>query len=110
MVIPLENVWKFFATYAQVDEWKHPGTQVWFMRHAHAEESAEEPRTKDTPLTERGCEEISTAAFRESVHRIHPDVIVVSDFVRAQQTAQRVKEILREDLQKDVEIVVEEGL
>lgn len=80
------------------------------MRHAHAEESAEEPRTKDTPLTERGVDEIHTSAFRESVHRVQPDVIVVSDFVRAQQTAQRVREILKEDLQKDVEIVVEEGL
>ena len=34
VIIPLQNVFNFFSMYAEVDKWKHPGTQVWFMRHA----------------------------------------------------------------------------
>ena len=38
VIIPLENVYKFLETYAKVDWFKHPGTQVWFLRHSLKEE------------------------------------------------------------------------
>ena len=40
-VIPLQNVWNFFKTYAEVDGWKSSGTEVYFMRHAEKVEKAD---------------------------------------------------------------------
>jgi phosphohistidine phosphatase SixA len=86
-VIPLQNVWNFFSTYASVDNWKTPDTQLFFMRHAKkaAADTVEDP---NIPLSEEGKAQLLSDEFREKVVRIHPDIIYASPSIRAQQTAE----------------------
>lgn len=112
VVIPLQNVSNFLQMYAEVDQWKHPGTQVRFMRHALKKKLAivgetdtawitEEGETIediDLPLSEEGEQQLSSPAFIEQLMHIRPDVIVCSEFLRAKQTAEGAQTILAEYL------------
>lgn len=113
VVIPLQNVFNFFKMYAEVDGRQDAGTQVWFMRHAlkeqrnnmgdhdHDEELQEDIQL---PLSAAWFAQLRSAEFIEQVIRINPEVIVCSDFLRAQQTAEGVKHILSDYLWKEIEI------
>ena len=96
--------------YAKVDNFTHPGTQVFFTRHAHAEESQEAKRTKETSVSQVGQQQLESDQFIEQVLRANPDIIYSSDFTRALQTAQAAQQVLREHLSKDVEIITTDGL
>lgn len=105
-VIPLENVWNFLKTYAEVDGWADDGTKVWFMRHAHCPQTAEESRTKDTPLSDEGRQQIASKQFLETVARINPDIVLCNDFVRVAETASGVQKAM-EKLGKSVKVIVD---
>ncbi len=119
VIIPLQNVSNFLQMYAEVDQRKHPGTQVWFMRHAIKQKmnivgetdtwwitaEGETIEDIDLPLAEEGFAQLTSPEFIEQVVRINPDIIVTSDFLRAQQTAEGVQKVLQDYLWKDVEIV-----
>ena len=58
-ILPLQNVYNFFETYAKIDQWKSDGNQFFAMRD-------------DTEISEDG-------ALVEKLVRINPDVILTSD-------------------------------
>lgn len=103
--IPLENVFKFFETYASVDNYKNSGTKLFFMRHAKAESMQEA-----APLTDSGKESIQSDEFKEKVIRIQPDIIVQSHLLRSQQTAEAVQNVLEKYSGKKVDIITEKSL
>ena len=79
-------MWNFFSTYARVDNWKTPDSQIFFMRHAK-KAAADNVEDQAIPLSEEGKAQLLSDEFREKVVRIDPDVIYVSPSIRAQQTA-----------------------
>ena len=115
-VIPLQNVWNFFKTYAEVDSWKSNGTEVYFMRHADKMEKSDMPeddetiRSKDLPLNENGKKQLLSDEFRERVIRIQPDIILSSDYLRALDTAKWAQEVMKKTIGIDVELIVRDDL
>ena len=101
VILPLENIYKFLETYAKIDWFKHPGTQVWFVRHSLKEENSDDP---DVGLSEEWFKLMEQKDFIEKVIRINPDVIYTSNILRAKQTADKIKQILKDSLWKEVEI------
>ncbi len=83
-VIPLQNVWNFFETYAKVDGRKSSGTEVYFMRHA--EKADLEDQQKHIPLSTAGHEYLLSDTFREQIVRVRPEVVIYSPYLRCQQT------------------------
>lgn len=81
-VIPLKNVWNFFKTYASVDDRKHDGTEVYWMRHAEANGQHE-----TASLTPKGCLSLEDSDLVEQVLRINPDIILTSPWERTYDTA-----------------------
>lgn len=79
VLLPLHNVVNFFTTYAKVDNFKHPGTEIYFMRHADAVTTmietkdhngdiiVEDARTIKTPLSEKGEKQLVSEKFVEEV-------------------------------------------
>lgn len=61
---------------------------------------------KQRPLSDEGVAQLDAQEFIEQVIRLQPDVIVCSDFLRTQQTAEGVQKILKEYLGKEAELVV----
>ncbi len=118
VIIPLENVYKFLETYAKIDNFKHPWTQVWFIRHSvkeevwrdikRSEEISDEINSIEEilGLSEEGFRLMETKEFIEKIIRIDPDVIYTSNILRAKQTAEKIREILKESLNKDIEIKI----
>ncbi len=101
VIIPLDNVYKFLETYAKVDKWKHPGTQVWYIRHWKANSNAE-----DEPLLPEAEKQMLEKDFIENIIRINPDIIYTSDILRAKQTANIIKFIVEKYLNKNIEVVI----
>jgi isoleucyl-tRNA synthetase len=110
VVIPLQNVFNFFKMYAEADKRKDDGTQVWFMRHALKAKSAlksddwdgESDQEKTVPLSEEGFAQLESQELIETIVRINPDVVVYSDFLRAEQTVVWVKKIVEQYISKEV--------
>ena len=88
--IPLENVFKFFETYAKIDKRKSDGTEVFLMRHAKAEGQG-----MDDPLTAEGKAELESQETREKIIRLNPDIIVHTPFLRTKTTAEYVQQTLK---------------
>ena len=65
------------------------------MRHAHAAYTEETVKTKTVPLSDKGIASLQEKSCIEDVIRVNPDVIYVSDFERAQQTARAVQDHLK---------------
>lgn len=105
-VIPLQNVWNFFKMYAEVDQWKDDGTEVYFMRHAEKEKI--EKKDIEIWLNEDWFNQIKSKEFVEKVLRIDPDVIIASPSLRTQQTAVWAQKCLKDFINKEVE-VIEDG-
>jgi len=59
-ILPLQNVYNFFETYAKIDQWKSDGNQIFALR-------------EDTEISE------SDKALVEKLVRTNPDLILVSD-------------------------------
>ena len=88
--IPLENVFKFFETYAKIDKRKSDGTEVFLMRHAKAEGQG-----MNDPLTVEGKAELESQETREKIIRLNPDIIVHTPFLRTKATAEYVQQTLK---------------
>ena len=88
--IPLENVFKFFETYAKIDKRKSDGTEVFLMRHAKAEGQG-----MNDPLTAEGKAELESQETREKIIRLNPDIIVHTPFLRTKATAEYVQRTLK---------------
>lgn len=88
--IPLENVFKFFETYAKIDKRKSDGTEVFLMRHANAEGQG-----LDAPLTTEGKAELENQETREKIIRLNPDIIVHTPFLRTKATAEYVQQTIK---------------
>ncbi len=99
VIIPLENVYNFLETYAKVDNFRHPWTQVWFIRHAKAASNAE-----DESILPESEIQMLEKDFIEKIVRINPDVIYTSNILRARQTAEIIKLLVQKYLKKDIEI------
>lgn len=99
------NAYKFFETYANVDKRNTANTNVYFMRHAEAEWEAIADK-----LTEKWKKDMMKNSFIENVVSVNPDVIYVSKYLRNRETADRIIEIIKEYIWKDVEIKTEKWL
>ena len=88
--IPLENVFKFFETYAKIDKRKSDGTEVFLMRHAKAEGQG-----LDAPLTAEGKAELESQETLEKIIRLNPDVIVHTPYLRTRATAEHLQGLLQ---------------
>ena len=88
--IPLENVFKFFETYAKIDKRKSDGTEVFLMRHAKAEGQG-----MNDPLTAEGKAELESQETREKIIRLNPDIIIHTPFLRTKTTAEYVQQTLK---------------
>jgi phosphohistidine phosphatase len=79
---------------------------VIFFRHGIAVEQEEwEGADADRPLTKAGAESTKLAAQGLRVLRLRPDVLLCSPLVRAQQTAELVKDAL--DVKTKIEVIDE---
>lgn len=61
VLIPLWNSYTFFATYANIDDWRPDGTEIWFTRHAESEKNVEGRMSggeDDSPLSDLGREQV----------------------------------------------------
>lgn len=92
VVIPLQNVWNFISTYAQVDNRKHPGTQARIMRHGNPEDQAGYLYDEE---------------WREQIVKMQPDIIITSDIERAHTSAQAMKTIAETYTSKRPQLVVD---
>ena len=97
--IPLENVYKFFETYAKIDWWKSEGTEVYLMRHAGAT-----GQWLHDQLTEEWIKALASDEVRENIVRINPDVIIHTAFDRSRETAECLQKILKDITWKTVEL------
>ena len=56
VMLPIWNTYSFFTTYANIDQWEHDETEVWYMRHAETTSNANNTMsdgTDDPELTEK---------------------------------------------------------
>lgn len=101
----LTNAYKFFETYAKVDKFKANSNFIYFMRHSDSTWY-----WFDDELTPEWLEKLKTQYFVTKVLRLELDKIYVSPAKRTMQTANEIKKIYKEYLNKDLEIVEEERL
>lgn len=101
----ISNAYKFFETYAKIDNFIYNKPTLYFLRHGEAEWENTEAK-----LTIQAKEYMQTPEFIEQVLRIAPDTIYTSPFVRAQETAEIIQTIIKDHLGKKVKIKIEETL
>ena len=97
------NSYKFFETYAKVDNFVYNDPTVYYIRHGHAEWQQAEAK-----LLPETLEAMKDPKYIEMVLRTNPDVIYTSPFVRTKKTAEIIQQIFRTHRQKDIPIVLEE--
>lgn len=94
------NSYNFFETYANVDNFKSNWTNVYFMRHAQAENKSD-----DAKLTDVWIKSMEEKTFVENILRVNPDIVYCSPLFRTFETAKKVKEILK--IYRNSEISIE---
>ena len=95
--IPLENVFKFFETYAKIDNWKSEETKLYYMRNAY--DINQNERQKDYQL-----DQIKTIENKERLIRINPDIVIFNKRDKAAlDTTEELKNVLT-DLFKEKKI------
>jgi len=99
----ITNAYRFFETYAKIDNFISDKPEVTFLRHGLSDGQA-----KDASLDAEAITLMEHSAFIEKVLRVNPDVIYTSSYVRCQQTAQKVQEILLKYRNKNIPICMEE--
>ncbi len=100
----LTNAYKFFETYAKVDNFSYKAPTLYAMRHAQAESG------DDWKLTTQWEASLHQPEFIETLLRIDADIIYCSWLKRAQQTAEIIKKTISIYRTKDVKIIVDERL
>ncbi len=103
--VSLNNAYKFFETYAKVDNFNYDEKNIYFIRHAKAESQA-----FDAPLTESGEKAFEDTKFIENIVRLDIDTIYTSPANRTQATAENIKNIIKIYGNKEVEIIEDERL
>jgi phosphohistidine phosphatase SixA len=101
----LTNAYKFFETYAKVDNFKADNTGLYFMRHSDAS-----GYNFDDNLTSEWIEKLNTESFATNILRLELDKIYASHSNRTMQTAEIIQKIYKDKLDKDLEIIKEEKL
>jgi len=99
------NAYKFFETYAKVDNFSYNKPTTYFMRHGDAE-SVED----NAQLTAQAEDDMQKPEFIEEVLRINPDIIYCSPLTRTKQTAEIVQIIIKDQLGKKIKIKIDESL
>ncbi len=100
----LLNAYKFFETYAKVDNFVYSKPTIHFIRHAKANPGDE------GELTAEGLADMKNPSFIEKVLRTNPDVIYSSPLTRAKQTAEAIQNIMSVYRNKEVEIIIDKNL
>jgi len=97
----LTNAYKFFETYARVDNFNHTTPNIYLIRHDQAES------WDNGKLTAQWEAELHQPDFIEKTLRIDSDIIICSWFLRAQQTAENIKKTMMSYRKKDVQIIID---
>ena len=100
----LTNAYKFFETYAKVDNFSYTAPVIYAMRHAQAESG------DNGKLTTQWEASLHQSHFTEQILRINPDIIYCSSLTRAKQTAESINKTLTTHRKKDINIIVDERL
>ena len=100
----LNNAFKFFATYAKVDNFVYSTPQIYCMRHAKSESG------DNWALLTETSKDFANPQFIEHVLRINPNVIYTSDLIRAQQTAEQIQNIISTYRNRKVKIITDPRL
>lgn len=98
------NAYKFFETYAKVDNRATDDTKIYFMRHGKSTGQEDE-----ATLTDEAIQSMNQPEFIENVLRINPEIIYTSPLLRAKQTAEIVAKIIKDYRNKDIPIQEKEG-
>jgi len=99
------NGYKFFETYANVDNRTTDNTTLYFMRHAKAT-----GQTIEDTITKEGLQAMQTPEFIEKILRINPDSIYVSPSLNALKTAEEAVKIIKNLRDKKIEIKTDKRL
>jgi broad specificity phosphatase PhoE len=97
VMLPIWNTYSFFTTYANIDNWEHDSTEVWFTRHGEttANVAATMSDGTDNPeLTEKGREQSKNAGKILKDEGKNFDIIIHTSKVRAHDTAHIVGDSL----------------
>ncbi len=104
ILLPLQNAYKFFSTYANIDGWSPHSLTV--VRHGEAQHNVAGIYSglTDTPheLTDEGIAQVKATAQQLRT----PDLIIASPLVRTRQTAQ----LLADELKYSGEIIFDDRL
>ncbi len=100
----LSNAYKFFETYAKVDNFAFDAPNLYIMRHAKAES------WDDWELNSEWIAEMKQKSFIEKILRINPDIMIISSLKRSKQTANEISEIMTKYRWKSVEIIEDNRL
>lgn len=90
VMLPIWNTYSFFTTYANIDQWEHDETEVWFARHGQSESnliSKMSDHTDDPSLTENGRKQAENAAKNLIEQGVNFDIIINTSKIRATDTA-----------------------
>ena len=98
----LMNSYKFFETYAKVDNFVYDKPTVYFLRHGEQEKT-----WGDASLSPKAYTAMQEPAFVETILRTNPEIIYTSQLIRAQETAKKIQEIMKTHRNKDIEIVTQ---
>ncbi len=104
VILPIQNAYNFFSTYANIDQWQP--TKFIFVRHGEADHNVARIYSgrvaNDHHLTKKGKEEAKEAA------QTLPDfdVLITSPFIRAKETSA----ILKKETNFKGEIIIDERI
>ncbi len=101
----LTNAYKFFDTYAKVDNFKTDDTSLYFMRHSNATWF-----DLEYTLSQKDLDNMSTQEFITNVLRLELNKIYASHSTRTMQTATAIQKIYKDNLDIELEIVEDEKL
>ena len=112
-LIPMENATNFLTTYAKIDKFEHPWTISYFMRHgktpANGAGKLNDCHVNES-LSEEGLKDFEDKSFIDSVLSMDLDIIYSSNLLRAQETAQKVADIIKKYTWKDIKIILKENV
>lgn len=97
VMLPIWNTYSFFTTYANIDNWQHDETEVWFTRHAESTSNVAQKMSdgNDNPeLTQKWKEEAKSAGQALREQGVQFDYIVHTDRARTYDTARIIGDVL----------------
>lgn len=101
----INNAYKFFETYARVDNFKAEDTKIFFVRHAKATWY-----NLDDDLTQEGIASLEKKEKIMEILKMDLDKIYSSPTLRTKKTAEKIVEIYKIYANKDIELIVDQRL